>query len=117
MGIALIVTFPKVSLAPLPTLETLPGNGFLGFGKTKTQPLLSLSSSSILVSAGLPEHIVSVPCLALPSKAIVRSVLSLLTLAKATVAQDGLTCFGADQSAFHLNLFLSVMKPLCFLFY
>ena len=89
MGIALTVAVPKVSLAPLPTLETLPGNGFLGFGKTKTQPLSS--SSSILVSAGPSEHIVSVPCLALLSKAIVRSVLSLLTLAKATVARDGLT--------------------------
>ena len=87
MGISLIVAVPKVSLAPLPTLETLPGNGFLGFGKTKTQPL---PSSSILVSAGPPEHIVSVPCLAVLSKAKVRSVLSLLTLARATVARDGL---------------------------
>ena len=101
MGIALIVAVPKVSLAPLLTLETLPGNGFLGFGKTKTQPL---SSSSILVSAGLPEHIVSVLCLALLSKAIVRSVLSLLTQAKATVAQDGLTALVLPPRPLHPHI-------------
>ena len=89
MGIDLTVAVPKVSLAPLLTPEALSRNGSLVFGnKIKTQPL---SSSSILVSAGPPEHIVYVLCLALLSKSIVLSVLSLLTLANATVTRDGLT--------------------------